>query len=166
MLAAQQVEVLADVRSVTASRYSPHFNRVPLQQALRQKGMQYVWLEALGGRPKQRSYYDANGHADYRAMSQADFFLHDLERLKQGMEKYRVALMCSEENPNECHRRLLIVRTLCQHDPAYTDEIAHIRKGGILQGESDLQAAEQSSQLSLWRQEELWRSPKPILSIP
>lgn len=166
MLAAQQVEVLADVRSLPASRYSPHFNRAPLQQALRQQGMQYVWLEALGGRPKQRRYYDANGHADYLAMSQADFFLHDLARLKRGMESYRVALMCSEENPNECHRRLLIVRTLCQHDPAYADEIAHIRKGGVVQSEHALQADEQNTQLSLWEQEDVWRSPKPILSTP
>ncbi len=166
MLAAEQVNVLADVRSVPASRYAPHFNRAPLQQALRQHGMQYVWLEALGGRPKQRNYYDAHGHADYRAMSQADFFLHDLERLKQGIERYRVVLMCSEENPNECHRRLLVVRTLCQHDPAYADEIAHIRKGGVVQCERDLQAAECNPQLGLWEQEDVWRSPKPILSTP
>jgi uncharacterized protein (DUF488 family) len=161
------VEVLADVRSQPYSRYLPHFNARELQRALKEKGISYLWLEQLGGRPKEARYYDADGHADYAAMSQADYFVEGLERLKRGMEQYRVAIMCSEEDPNDCHRRLLIVRALCEGDPAYAKEIAHIRKDGRLEREEEMREQEQpkSRQAALWdapQPEQRWRSPKPI----
>jgi uncharacterized protein (DUF488 family) len=159
--------VLADVRSQPYSRYLPHFGLRQLRIAIKGKGVKYVWLAALGGRPKEARYYDAEGHADYAAMSRADYFLEGLGRLKRGMEQYRVAIMCSEEDPDECHRRLLIARALCEEDPAYAREIAHIRKDGKLEGEEGRGSREQAKhvQAALWdssRPEERWRSPKPI----
>ena len=164
LLRLHEVEVLADVRSQPSSRYSPHFNAALLKQALQGCGLKYVWLEELGGRPKEARYYDHEGHADYAAMSTAPFFLTGLERLKSGMARFRIALMCSEENPDECHRRLLIVKTLCEHDRAYRDEITHIRRGGRLETEADKLGTEQRLQPALWGvvEESKWRSPKPI----
>lgn len=163
LLRLHHVDVLADVRSQPSSRYLPHFNAAQLK-LVSTHGLKYVWLEELGGRPKEARYYDNEGHANYAAMSEAPFFLEGLERLKRGMERYRVAVMCSEENPDECHRRLLIVKTLCEQDRAYVDEIAHIRRGGRLELEAAKLESEQGSQPALWAkvEEAKWRSPKPI----
>ncbi len=165
MLKEQKVDIIADVRSKPASRYLPHFNEKRLQKALKQQEVNYVWLRGLGGMPANRQLYDVHGHADYRAISQEWFFVESLELLKREIKKHSIAIMCSEENPNKCHRRLLIVKTLCKQDSTYTDEVVHIRKGGKLENERDLQAKE-GSQPSLWEevQETQWRSPKPILT--
>jgi uncharacterized protein (DUF488 family) len=162
LLQQHQIEVLADVRSVPASRFTPQFNSQGLQAFLRKHGIKYVWLEELGGRPKEASLYDLEGHADYLGMSQAPSFLAGLERLKTGMSKYRVATMCSEENPNECHRRLLVVKALCLSDSAYAEEIVHIRGGGRLETELELQARDSLKQANWFGEVSQWRSPKPI----
>jgi uncharacterized protein (DUF488 family) len=169
LLKTHQIEVLADVRSVPASRFTPQFNGTLLKNALLSRGLKYVWLESLGGRPNQTAHIDADGHADYALMAQAPSFLSGLERLKHGMKQYRVAIMCSEENPNECHRRLLVVRALCQQDSSLLGQIQHIRSDGYLQLEADLQKAETRALQDNWFAQEvqLWRSPKPIpLGLP
>ena len=133
-----------------------------MQPFLKKHGIQYVWLEELGGRPKESSLYDIEGHADYLGMSKTEYFLSGLERLKTGMARYRVAIMCSEENPNECHRRLLVVKALCFADSAYAQEIAHIRSDGRLETELELQIKEAKNQDNWFGEVTQWRSPKPI----
>jgi uncharacterized protein (DUF488 family) len=162
LLKLQDIEVVADVRSVPASRFTPQFNGEALRDALRTHGIRYVWLEDLGGRPKNLAYIDNQGYANYEAMSQDRLFLVALGRLERGVQQFRVAAMCSEENPNECHRRLLVVRTLCQQNPAYTQQIQHIRGNQRLESELELSHQTQNN----WFDEEvsLWRSPKPIPS--
>ncbi|MGL4612200.1 MAG: DUF488 family protein [Trueperaceae bacterium] len=164
LLKRHHVQVVADVRSSPFSRHFSQFNASNLKAYLKRQGIQYVPMgEQLGGRPKDESFYDAQGHADYGEMSKADFYLDGLERLKKGIEAYRVAIMCSEENPNECHRRLLIVRSLIEQDAAYADEIAHIRRDGQLQSEKELVANDVKPQSHLFSEvKTAWRSPKSI----
>ena len=56
------VEEVVDVRSSPHSRYKPHFNRKILAKALDEFGIAYIFLGGeLGGRPVDRSCYDATG---------------------------------------------------------------------------------------------------------
>ena len=65
--------------------------------------------ENLGGRPKDRSCYDHEGHVLYEKISEKSFFIEGVNRLKVAYEKnLRVACMCSELNPCDCHRSKLI----------------------------------------------------------
>jgi uncharacterized protein (DUF488 family) len=162
LLSQHQIQVLADVRSVPASRFTPQFNGQALQAFLRKQGIRYVWLEELGGRPKEARLYDEEGHADYSAMSQSPDFLAGLKRLKTGIAQYRVAALCSEENPNECHRRLLVVKTLCLSDPMFASDVSHIRGNGRLITELELQVMESNNQENWFGEGARWRSPKPI----
>ena len=50
LLARHEVEVLVDIRRFPGSRKHPHFNRDNLAVALQETGVEYRWLEALGGR--------------------------------------------------------------------------------------------------------------------
>ena len=63
-----------------------------------------------------------------------DRFRAGLERLLTGAASYRVAIMCSEEDPARCHRRLLVTRALVERGV----EVRHIRGNGQVVAEADL----------------------------
>lgn len=127
------VTAIADVRSSPYSRLYPQFNREDLRQELRLDGISYVFLgRELGGRPSARRFY-CEGVADYEKMAQASEFKDGLDRVIDGARKYRIALMCSERDPLDCHRCLLVARALAQRGI----RVSHILDNGnvISQGE-------------------------------
>lgn len=114
LLRSAKVTAVADVRTSPYSRLYPHFNRDDLREELRLDGISYVFLgKQLGGRPNERKFY-CEGVADYEKMAQATEFGKGLDRVIEGAKKYRVALMCSERDPLDCHRCLLVGRALAQ----------------------------------------------------
>lgn len=103
---------LADVRSVPRSRHSPHFDRHELAARLRSEGIRYVFLgRELGGRPASPALF-TGGVADYDKMAAAADFRSGLDRVAEGARRFRVCLMCSEQDPLDCHRCLLVGRRL------------------------------------------------------
>ncbi len=112
LLRRANVTAVADVRTAPYSRQFPQFNREILSNELRADGIAYVFLgKELGGRPSQRQFY-CDGVADYERMSGTTEFGKGLERVLDGAKKYRIALMCSERDPLDCHRCLLVGRAL------------------------------------------------------
>lgn len=112
LIRAAAVTAVADVRTAPFSRHFPHFNRDALRRELRQDNISYVFLgEELGGRPKDPRFF-CNGVADYEKMAQTDEFARGLARVIEGAKKHRIALMCSEQDPLDCHRCLLVARAL------------------------------------------------------
>ena len=145
VLTAYGVEIVADVRSYPASRYAPQFNRKRLASALEADGIGYVFMGAeLGGRPKEDEFYDAEGRVLYARMARSQRFRDGLERLSARVQESRVAIMCSEENPVSCHRRLLVGRALHERGVA----TLHLRADGSTQTDSDL--GERAGQPSLF----------------
>ncbi|MBI1243991.1 MAG: DUF488 family protein [Alphaproteobacteria bacterium] len=99
---------VADVRTQPYSRRNPQFNREKLRDALRADGIEYVHLgDTLGGRPR-----GTGGAPDYEALAAAPEFSAGLDRLMEGARRYRVAVMCAERDPKDCHRCLLVSRAL------------------------------------------------------
>ena len=146
LLGQHRIEVLADVRSQPVSRFSPHFSRKALERALAGAGIRYLFLgDALGGRPKPRECYGDDGQVDYDRVEQQDFYQRGIERLLESAASSRVCVMCAEEDPARCHRRLLIARTLVRRGL----EVRHIRKSGDLDLEEELRAEAGPAQLSL-----------------
>jgi uncharacterized protein (DUF488 family) len=108
------ITAIADVRTAPFSRRFPHFNADGLCASPHQDGIAYVSLgKQLGGRPASRALY-AEGVADYEAMATTKEFREGLERVIDGAHRHRIALMCSEQDPLDCHRCLLIGRALSQ----------------------------------------------------
>lgn len=124
------VAVLADVRSSPYSRRYPHFNREPLAGALRDEGIPYVFLgDMLGGRPGQPSLYDDDGRVNYERVRQTEVFQCGLEQLTRAGKGHTVAFLCSEEDPLQCHRGLMIAPALSEHGfPPH-----HLRRDGSLE---------------------------------
>lgn len=161
------VEVVADVRSQPFSRYTPHFSGGALRDLLAEAGVRYLFLgRELGGRPEGDEYYDAEGHARYDRVAASAPFLEGIARVQRGIGQYRVALLCAEEDPAGCHRRLLVGRVLRERGVA----VLHIRGDGRLEPEESPGAAAEADggQLALfaapppaWRSVHAIRPPRP-----
>ncbi len=137
LLQQHHIEAVVDVRSSPYSRYASQFNKDSLKLAVSDAGIRYVYLgEELGGRPQSPEYYDAAGHVLYSKLAGSEAFRQGLDRLLKGIADYRVTLMCSEENPTHCHRRLLISRVLFEKNI----HILHIRGDGTIQTEEQMRA--------------------------
>ncbi len=129
------IEVVADIRSQPFSRYNPQFNRERFSAALAGAGLGYLFLGAeLGGRPAEPEFYDGAGHVRYGALAQSARFNTGLGRLLAESGRHRVAMLCSEEDPRRCHRRLLVSRVLT----ARGIPVRHIRGDGTVVREEDL----------------------------
>jgi uncharacterized protein (DUF488 family) len=126
LLDAAQVTAVADVRSAPVSRFSPHFNKNALAASLATHGIGYVFLgKELGGRPERPELY-TQGRADYEKMAASPEFRAGLAQLIETAERHRVAAMCSEADPLDCHRCLLVSRALAEAG----QDVAHILASG------------------------------------
>jgi uncharacterized protein (DUF488 family) len=129
------VTAVADVRTSPYSRHYPHFNRNELRKELRLKGISYVFLgEELGGRPSGSESY-REGVADYERMAEAPAFRKGLDRVVEGAEKYRIALLCAERDPLDCHRCLLVGRALAERGIS----VSHILDDGRVVSHTDIE---------------------------
>ncbi|MDQ3285579.1 MAG: DUF488 domain-containing protein, partial [Actinomycetota bacterium] len=134
LLAGHRVEVLADTRSRPYSRHAPHFNIEELKATLSGYGIDYLFLGLkLGGRPAGEEFYDTQGRVDYLRVERSRAFLDGIHRLEREILNRRVALLCSEEDPAGCHRRLLVGRVLRERGVV----VQHIRGDGDVQIEGE-----------------------------
>ncbi len=112
-LKANRIEYLLDVRTSPYSSYRPEFSREALEAALKARGVRYVFMgDTLGGQPREPECY-TDGKVDYQKVRVQPFFQSGLTRLREAHEqRRRVALLCSEGRPEQCHRSKLIGEAL------------------------------------------------------
>lgn len=112
------IQYLLDIRSKPYSKWSPQFNKTELDVELSKNGISYVFVgDTLGGLPEDRSCYDNNGKVVYDLIKEKEFFKKGLERLVIANEKsIKLAIMCSEAKPEECHRSKLIGQELLKNN--------------------------------------------------
>jgi len=161
-----RIDVVVDVRSKPSSQVVPHFNRKPLENSLKLTGLKYLYFgKELGGKPVSKELYDVDGHVLYGSIAKSPPFIQAIERLLKGVRECRVALLCAEENPLNCHRRLLVGKVLRNYDVS----LQHIRGNGRVQSEQELLVEEESqkgdgAQLGLFKIEgdKEWRSIQSV----
>jgi uncharacterized protein (DUF488 family) len=129
------ITAIADVRSSPYSRFSPQFRRKPLEAELRARDIAYVFLGAeLGARRAEPEVYDGD-LARYDRIARTEAFARGIERVEQGAEKFRVALMCAEKDPLTCHRAILVARQLVLRG----HELSHLHADGTLESTAALE---------------------------
>ena len=134
LLVRHGVDEVIDVRSAPYSRYAPHFNHDQVQLMVEDIGIGYTYLGGeLGGRPADRSCYDAYGRVLYDRVAATDSFDDALRRVMRVADENRLVLLCSEKEPLECHRTLLVARALA--DRGF--DVAHILADGSLESHDD-----------------------------
>jgi uncharacterized protein (DUF488 family) len=123
------VTALTDVRSAPYSRFNPQFNKAALAASLKSRSIQYVFLgRELGARSEDPSCYEM-GRVQYSRLARTELFQSGLDRVLRGAREHRLALMCAEKEPLECHRTLLVARALAERGVA----IQHILADGSLE---------------------------------
>lgn len=126
LLGRHAVTAIADVRSTPYSRYNPQFNRESLEQSLASGGIAYVYLgRELGARCEDPACYE-NGQVVFSRIAQTSLFQAGLDRVRKGAQTHRIALMCAEKEPLDCHRTLLVSQALV----AQGMPVAHIHADG------------------------------------
>ncbi len=124
-----QVTAVGDVRSHPYSRYVPQFSRDALREALHSHGIIYVFLgKELGARSQNPACY-VQGKVQYHLLAREPLFAQGIERVSQGMKHYRIALMCAEKDPVDCHRAILVARCLVKSGWP----VSHIHSDGKLE---------------------------------
>ena len=128
------VDEVVDVRSSPASRFNPQFNHGVLNDSLERAGIGYVFLGGeLGGRPADRSCYDEDGRVSYDRLAETDLFDDGIGRVVRAADERRVAVMCSEKEPLDCHRALLLAGQLEERGVA----VEHILADGSAEKHED-----------------------------
>jgi len=136
LLRQHDVSAVADVRWSPNSRYSPQFNEDTLAQALKASGITYVSLgRELGTRPDDKACYE-NGRVQYRRLAKTELFNRGLDRVIKSAATHRIALMCAEKEPLDCHRTLLVSRELA----AKGATVSHILADGSLEPHAETMA--------------------------
>jgi uncharacterized protein (DUF488 family) len=134
LLQQHDITAVCDVRSKPYSRMNPQFNREELEKALLARGIAYRFLgKELGARSDDPSCYEG-GKVKYDRLAETDLFKRGLKRIIRGLkENFRIALMCAEKEPLECHRAILIARYLT----SLGIHVLHIHADGHLETHED-----------------------------
>jgi uncharacterized protein (DUF488 family) len=129
------IDCVADVRSTPFSRRNPQFSQKALAAALKDAGIEYWFLgDALGARPKDPDCYE-DGKASYARIAATAAFQEAIHGLIDESHAKRIALMCAEKEPLDCHRTILVGRALAQRDT----ELGHIHADGRIEPQTQLE---------------------------
>lgn len=140
LLCMHKIEQLVDIRSQPYSKWVPHFDKDALAKLIGESRLEYVFLgRQLGGRPDSREFYRKDGTVDYARRATALDFVEGVARLVTLGQSRRTVILCAEEDPTCCHRRLLVTPALVRAGNA----VVHIRGDGRIEVEPDQAVARQ-----------------------
>ena len=160
LLSDNAVNMVVDTRSAPRSRWVPHFNPDNLEPALERTGIEYAYMgRELGGRPNDRSAYDADGRVSYERAAMADDFTDAIASLIRQADERRMVLLCMERDPLECHRALLVARALAEQGV----EIQHILPDGSVESHEALMDRLLES-LKMAPQPDLFRTHEDVIA--
>ncbi len=112
LLRGHGVTAVVDVRSMPYSEWSPQFNRSAVAATLKEHGIAYSYLGGeLGVRSDDPSCYEG-GRVVYARLAATEQFQQGLRRVVKGAQRHRLALMCAEQDPVNCHRSILLAPQL------------------------------------------------------
>lgn len=137
LLLKHNINCIVDVRSTPYSKYASQYNRDQIKQFLRRKNIRYIFLgEELGARRKNANLYN-KGYLDFEGVISSDqLFKSGIDRLKVGITSgFKIALMCTEKDPIDCHRSILISKALEEQGL----HVEHIKESGTTETQRQLE---------------------------
>ncbi len=138
LLQKYKINSLVDVRSVPYSKFSPQFNELSLKNELKKHSIQYSsFKHEFGARRIEKAAFH-DGRVSFDAVKELDVFKNGISRIVVGIEKgYRIALMCTEKDPIDCHRFILVSRNI---EMSAQIQASHIMMDGSLKSTEELEA--------------------------
>jgi uncharacterized protein (DUF488 family) len=123
-LSAAGAELVIDVRAVAASR-RPGFSKTALAGALKERGIDYLHLRALGtpkaGREAARKGRIAEMHQIFEGQLATPEAELAMEQALQAAVEQRAALLCFERDAAGCHRSVVAQRLAARGGFAVSD---------------------------------------------
>jgi uncharacterized protein (DUF488 family) len=137
LISSHDINCIIDVRSTPYSRFSPQFNTNELKKFLNISHKYYIFMgEEFGARRSESSLYDINGLLDFEKVTKSNFFQAGVKRVKSGLNQgYKIAFMCTEKDPLDCHRSILVGRAF--NDEKF--EVSNIHEDGSIESQTDLE---------------------------
>jgi uncharacterized protein (DUF488 family) len=133
LLELHAIDLICDVRSRPYSRFNSQFNRETLEARLRASDIAYLFLGAeLGARSTDPACLQ-RGKVRYDRLAQTELFQSGIARVREESQDRRLALMCAEKEPLDCHRTILVSRTLADLGL----NVQHIHADGSLESHGD-----------------------------
>ena len=111
-----KINTIVDVRSVPYSSFASQYNRDGLKFYLKERGINYIFMgNLLGAKHSDKTLLFSDGKVDFSKVQKNIKFQYGIIRLERGISKgYNISLMCSEKEPFDCHRFVLISKILTQ----------------------------------------------------
>jgi uncharacterized protein (DUF488 family) len=136
-LVMRNITCLVDVRSNPNSAYYTEYNHDVLSTSLKRNGIYYRnYAREFGARQTNPKYFTAGGYLDFDKFGESIEFRDGVEKINKGMSKgYIFALMCAEKDPINCHRSIMVAKTLISMD----FEVKHILSGGSEETQQDIE---------------------------
>lgn len=133
LLQAHGVTAVADVRSAPYSRFAPQYTKEGFEKTLKAAGVKYAFLgRKLGARSPDPACYE-DGKVRYDRLAKTVEFQAGIDRLVEGSYRETVAVLCTEKDPLDCHRTLLVAKALVERGVA----VDHILADGSLETYDD-----------------------------
>ncbi|MCB5265639.1 MAG: DUF488 domain-containing protein [Candidatus Cloacimonetes bacterium] len=131
-----KVDMILDVRSTPYSKRYPQYNQEEFRLVLQSHQIDYqsfgLWF---GARQPDPEYYTSEGWLHYSAYAKSGTFADGVHSLDQCLfQGYSPALLCSEKDPFDCHRAIMVARDLSQK--GY--DIRHILADGSILSQAEL----------------------------
>jgi len=106
------IDYLLDVRSIPYSKYAEQYNKENIRRELNSVNIKYSFMgKHFGARPQNIELYNDEGYLDFEKVRESQDFNKGIENVILGLNQgHRIALMCTEKEPIDCHRAILVAR--------------------------------------------------------
>ena len=136
MLKEHNVNYVLDVRSVPYSQFASDYNRENIKALLSEHSINYSYMgNFFGARPLDKNLYSKEGYLDFKKARQSIPFIKGYNNVLKGIQQgNRIAFMCTEKDPMDCHRAILVTK-------AFSDSgirVEHIMADNTIQTQEDL----------------------------
>ena len=136
LLRKYEITYLLDVRSTPFSQFTSQFNKDIISRFLEANGVKYFHMgKYFGARPEDKSLYTEENYLDFEKMRSSDLFRRGMNNVIQGLEEGKnIALMCTEKDPFDCHRAIMVARGF----ELQGIDANHILPDGTIQSQKEL----------------------------
>ncbi len=112
MLRKYNVNYVLDVRSTPYSKYAEQYNRENIEKYISRNGIRYSFMgKFFGARPSEKELYCAEGYLDFERVRKSERFIKGFNNVMLGLQRgYNIAFMCTEKDPFDCHRAIMVAR--------------------------------------------------------
>ncbi|GAA5817991.1 MAG: DUF488 domain-containing protein [Methanobrevibacter sp. CfCl-M3] len=136
LLQKHEIDQVLDVRSTPYSKHAPQFNKKQLKKELEANEICYKFVgDSFGARQEDPKLYSEDGILDFNKVMKSQKFRNTFNKVMDNINRANFVLMCSEKDPLNCHRSILISNAFSKENV----KVNHILSGGEVETQIDFE---------------------------